>query len=201
MSYRNWTYGHWIHLTPDNLFAEYTILTPLLPSNVSLWGFNLVTQFHDDSLCADLQELLLAEATYMPPNLATLTSRSTQLAALRTLRVAAVCHHTIIRVQEKLITCTLACRFKPSLLLSVPLLLLGYPHPLRFRLLFVTRPQWVMTSLLSHAFSFRQLSKLFNAINRPLLPFPPTGTSLWTCSPSFKSRIIMASMDVCFVGL
>ena len=96
MSYRNPTSGHWIHLTPNDLFAEYAILTPLLPSNVSLWGFNLVTQFHD-SLSTDLQELLLADATYVPPNLASLASRSTQLAALRTLRVAAVRHHTLIR--------------------------------------------------------------------------------------------------------
>jgi phosphoglycerol transferase MdoB-like AlkP superfamily enzyme len=127
MSYRHPTSGHWIHLTPDDLFAEYAILTALLPSYVSLWVFNLVARFYV-SLSVDLQDLLLADATYMPPNLAALTSRSAQLAALGTLRVAAVRHHTLIRAQEKLITRTLARRFKPSpTALSAPATVLPPP--------------------------------------------------------------------------
>ena len=57
MSYRNPTSGHWINLTPDELFAAYAELTPLLPNNVSLWGLNLVTQYHD-ALSHDIQEAL-----------------------------------------------------------------------------------------------------------------------------------------------
>ena len=57
MSHRHPSAGHWINLTPDDLFVIYADLTPLLPSNVSLWGLNLVSQFMD-ALSPDLQEAL-----------------------------------------------------------------------------------------------------------------------------------------------
>ena len=48
MSFRNPASDQWINLIPDELFDEYANLAPLLPpKNVSLWGLNLVTQFHD----------------------------------------------------------------------------------------------------------------------------------------------------------
>jgi hypothetical protein len=69
------TPGHWLNITPDNLFANYSDLTPLLPANISLWGLNLVTQYHN-GLSTDLQDLILLDLNYTPPNLSTLTSRS-----------------------------------------------------------------------------------------------------------------------------
>jgi hypothetical protein len=91
MSFCNPTSGQWTNLTPDEFFAEYSNLTSLLPPDVSLWGLNLVTQFHD-ALSSDLQELLMADHTYVAPNLTSLTDRSKQLDAFRLLRDAAVCH-------------------------------------------------------------------------------------------------------------
>jgi hypothetical protein len=106
MSYRHHSSGHWINLTPNELFAEYAELTPLLPSNVSLWGLNLVTQFLD-ALSFDLQEALQTDPLYSAPDLSTLTSRSSQLGALRSLRVAAVRQYTLLRAQERLIAKTI----------------------------------------------------------------------------------------------
>jgi hypothetical protein len=37
MSSRNPSNGHWLNLTPNKLYAEYSALTPLLPAQVSLW--------------------------------------------------------------------------------------------------------------------------------------------------------------------
>ncbi len=106
MAYRHPSSGHWINLTPDELFAEYAELTPLLPNNVSLWGLNLVTQFLD-ALSIDLQEALQTDPLYSAPDLSTLTSRSSQLGALRSLRVAAVRQFTVLRAQERLIAKTI----------------------------------------------------------------------------------------------
>jgi hypothetical protein len=89
MSYRNPISGHWVNLTPGNLFAEYSALTPLLTDNVQLWGLNLVTQFHD-GLSPNLQDMILADTTYLPPNLSVLTTRSAQLSAICMLRAIAV---------------------------------------------------------------------------------------------------------------
>ena len=111
MSYRNLFNGHWLTLTPDELYAEYSTLTPLPPTNVSLWGLNLVTQYHD-ALLPDLQELLLSDTTYSTPDLSSLTSHSTQLATLRSLRFSAFRHHTLMRAQEKLVARTIARKLK-----------------------------------------------------------------------------------------
>jgi hypothetical protein len=73
ISYRNPVSGHWVNLTPGDLFAKYSALTPLLSDNVQLWGLNLVTQFHD-GLTPDLQDMILADTTYLPPNLSLLTT-------------------------------------------------------------------------------------------------------------------------------
>jgi hypothetical protein len=93
--------GHWSNITPDELLAEYSALTPLLPANVSLWGLNLVTQYHNE-LTTGLQDSILANTLYSPPNLASLTTRSAQLDALCTLRVVAVCYYTLMRAHERL---------------------------------------------------------------------------------------------------
>lgn len=111
MSFRNPTSGQWTNLTPDELFAEYANLTHLLPPDVSLWGLNLVTQFHD-ALSSDLQELLMADHTYTAPNLASLTDRSKQLDALRLLRHAAVRYYSLQNTHEKLIARTVHRRLK-----------------------------------------------------------------------------------------
>jgi hypothetical protein len=39
--------GHQTNTTPKELHAACVNLTPLLPNQVSLWGLNLATQFHD----------------------------------------------------------------------------------------------------------------------------------------------------------
>jgi hypothetical protein len=83
----------------------YADLTPLLPSKVSLWGLNLVSQFMD-ALSHDLQEALLTHPSYLPPDIPLLTSRSSQLDALRSLRVAAVRQFSLLHAQEKLIAKT-----------------------------------------------------------------------------------------------
>ena len=62
LPFRNPTSDHWINLTPDELFDEYANLTPLLPPNVSLWGLNLVSQYHD-ALSPELQEVLSVDHT------------------------------------------------------------------------------------------------------------------------------------------
>jgi hypothetical protein len=111
MSYCNPSNGHWLNLTPDELYAEYSALTPLLPTNVTLWGMNLVTQFHD-ALSPDLQEVLLADSAYTTPDLSSLTSCLAQLATLRSLHFSAVGHHTLMRAQEKLVARTIAQKLK-----------------------------------------------------------------------------------------
>jgi hypothetical protein len=111
MSFRDPTSGQWTNLTPDELFAEYANLTPLLPTNVSLWGLNLVTQFHD-VLSSDLQELLMADHTYTTPNLASLTDPSKQLDAFHLLRHAALHHYFLQKTHEKLIACTVHRKLK-----------------------------------------------------------------------------------------
>jgi hypothetical protein len=120
MSHRNSASGQWTNLTPDELFAEYSALTPLLPNRVALWGLNLVTQFHD-ALSSDLQEMLLADTGFTVPDLSTLTSRASQLAALRSIRVVAVRHYTLMKAQEKLVARTIARKMKNSTF-SAPLL-------------------------------------------------------------------------------
>jgi hypothetical protein len=106
MPYHHPTSGHWINLTPDELFAAYADLTVLLPNSVLLWGLNLVTHFHD-TLSFDIQEALQTNPLYLAPNLSTLMSHSSELAALHSLRVAAVCQFTLIRAQEGLISKTI----------------------------------------------------------------------------------------------
>ena len=101
----------WINYSPDELFAEYLLLTPMLPNDVSLWGFNLVTQFQD-GLTADIQDLLLEDQHYTAPSLANLTTKAAQLNALRTLRVTAVRIHTSMVKQDSLINKVLQRRFK-----------------------------------------------------------------------------------------
>jgi hypothetical protein len=76
---------------------------------VSLWGLNLVTQFHD-ALSAELQELLMTDSTYCAPDLSTLTS--SHLSALRYIRVAAVRHFSQQRAQETFVACTVAHKLK-----------------------------------------------------------------------------------------
>ena len=122
MSYRNPTSGHWVNMSPDELFAAYADLTPLLPNKVSLWGLNLVTQFFD-ALSSDLQEALQSDPLYSPPDLATLLTRSSQLAALRSLRVAAVRQYTLLRNQERLIAKTVLRKLKhvPTTALAAPI--------------------------------------------------------------------------------
>ncbi len=114
--------SHWVNLTPDELHEAYSDLTPLLPSKVSLWGLNLVTQFFD-ALTADLQDMLATDDSYSSPDLSTLVSRSSQLHALRILRVAAVRHHTLLRAQEKLIAKTVLRKLKhgPTTALAAPI--------------------------------------------------------------------------------
>jgi hypothetical protein len=98
MSYRHPQTGSWVNWTPDELFAAYGTLIPLLPSRVQLWGFNLVNQYHD-SLSPDIQDLIVTNVAYTAPSIVSLTTRATQLAALRCLRVCAVHHHTNIGTQ------------------------------------------------------------------------------------------------------
>jgi hypothetical protein len=129
MSYRHPTSGHWINLTPDELYAAYNDLTPLLPSKVSLWGLNLVSQFFD-ALSLDLQDALHTNPLYLPPDLSTLTTRSSQLAALRPLHVAAVRNYTILRNHERLIAKTVLRKLKhtgPATALAAPLSVASVP--------------------------------------------------------------------------
>ena len=90
----------------------YADLTPLLPSKVSLWGLNLVSKFMD-ALSHDLQEALSTNPSYLPPDLSLLTTRSSQLDALRSLRVAAVWQFSLLRAQEKLIAKTVLRKVNP----------------------------------------------------------------------------------------
>ena len=113
MATRNPTNGAWTNLSPDELFAEYSALTPMLPANVALWGLNLVSQFHD-GLSPEIQELLGDDPRYQPPNLASLVTKPAQLTALRDIRVAAVRIHASIRKQEGLIARTVTRRMKQT---------------------------------------------------------------------------------------
>ena len=111
MSSRHPSSGAWINLHPDEVFAAYSNLIPLLPFKVSVWGLNLVTQYFD-ALSVELQDALHVDPTYLPPDLSTLVTRSSQLQALRYLRVAAVRQHTLLRNQEKLIAKTVNRKLK-----------------------------------------------------------------------------------------
>jgi hypothetical protein len=53
MSSRHPTSGAWVNMQPEEVFAACSDLIPLLPSQVSVWGLNLVTQ-HFDSLSMEL---------------------------------------------------------------------------------------------------------------------------------------------------
>ena len=57
--------------------------------------------------CPNIHEALQTNPLYSAPNLSTLASHSSQLAALRCLCVAAVRQFTFIRAQERLISKTL----------------------------------------------------------------------------------------------
>jgi hypothetical protein len=74
----------------------------MLPEDVSLWGFNLVTQFHD-ALSYDLQDAILTDLTFHMPILSSLTSRTAQLSALRLIRTCSVRHHLSTIKQEKIV--------------------------------------------------------------------------------------------------
>jgi hypothetical protein len=92
-------------------------------------GLNLVSQFFD-ALSFDLQEALHTDPLYLPPDLSTLTTRSSQLAALRLLRVAAVRNHTILRNHERLIAKTVLRKLKhsgPSTALAAPISVASVP--------------------------------------------------------------------------
>jgi hypothetical protein len=94
--------GNWINLTPDELFHAYSALTPMLPNDVSLWGLNLVAQFRD-ALSYELQEAITADTLFHMPLLSSLTTRTLQLEALRSLRTCAVRQHLLILKQEKIV--------------------------------------------------------------------------------------------------
>jgi hypothetical protein len=111
MSSRDSTTGKWINITPDDLYHQYSLLTPLLPSNVALWGFNLVSQFQD-ALSPDLLDALLQDKSYSAPALSTLITRSDQLSALRTVRAQAVDHHLLIKSHERIVNRAMTRRFK-----------------------------------------------------------------------------------------
>jgi hypothetical protein len=120
MSYRNPVSGHLVNLTPDDVFAKFSALTPLLPNSVQLWGLNLVTQFHD-GLSPALEDIILADATYLPPNLSLLTTRSAQLSAIRMLRAIAVWHYTLLHALERLVNRALARCMKTSITAALSL--------------------------------------------------------------------------------
>ena len=111
MTRRNPVSGAYINMSPDELYAAYADLTPLLPNRVSLWGLNLVTQFFD-ALSWDLQEAIQSDPAYSAPDLSTLVTRSSQLAALRSLRATAVRQYTILKNHERLIYRTVQRRLK-----------------------------------------------------------------------------------------
>ena len=92
-----------VTLHPNKVFAAYSNLIPLLPFKVSVWGLNLVTQLFD-ALSIDLQDALNVDSTYLPSDLSTLVTCSSQFGALHHLGVAAVCQHTWLHNQERLIT-------------------------------------------------------------------------------------------------
>ena len=122
MSFCNPFSGTCVTMHPDEVFAAYSNLIPLLPFKVSVWGLNLVTQYFD-SLSVELQDALYINPLYSDPDLATLVTRSAQLAALRHLRVAPVRQHTMLRNQEKSIAKPVNCKLKhthPSTALAAP---------------------------------------------------------------------------------
>ena len=80
---------------------------------MSLWGLNLVTQYHD-ALSLDIQEMLLLDNSYTTPALFKLITRESQLDALRTLRVSATRHYSSLRAQERLVQRTLSCKMKTA---------------------------------------------------------------------------------------
>ena len=107
---------------PDEVFAAYSKLIPLLRFQVSIWGLNLVTQYFD-SLSIKLQDALQVDPLYLPPDLATLMTRSAQLAALRHLQIADVRQHIMLQNQGKLIAKTVNHKLKqtyPSTALAAP---------------------------------------------------------------------------------
>jgi hypothetical protein len=129
MSCRHPASSHWINLTPDELCAACDDLTPLLPSKVSLWGLNLVSQFFC-ALSLDLQDALHNDPLCLPPDLSALTTCSSQLAALRLLPVAAVRNYAILRNHERLIAKTVLHKLKhtgPPAALAAPLSVASVP--------------------------------------------------------------------------
>jgi hypothetical protein len=89
MSYPNPVLGSWVNLPSDKLFAVYSTLIPLLPAQVQLWGFNLVNQYNN-RLSTAIQDLVIMDTTYTAPPLSTLSTCTTQLAALCSLCICAV---------------------------------------------------------------------------------------------------------------
>jgi hypothetical protein len=101
----------WINVFPGELCSACSELTPLLPHKVSLWGLNLVAQFHD-AISFDLQELILSCTSYSAANLFTFITCSSQLAALCSIQVAAAHHFVLFLAQEKLIAKTVNPKMK-----------------------------------------------------------------------------------------
>lgn len=108
--------GHWIKSPPTNCILRVPNSSPLsfLTKHVFRRGLNLVTQFHH-TLSSDLQELSLSNVSCSPSDLSTLTTCSSQLAALGSIWLS--CRHTpfcFVRAQEKLIAKTVKRNLKQS---------------------------------------------------------------------------------------
>jgi hypothetical protein len=77
-----------VTITPDQLFESYVALVPMLPIAVSSWGLTLAHQYHS-ALSDDVKQRLARDKQYTLPDPALLSTKVSQLSALRTLHTAA----------------------------------------------------------------------------------------------------------------
>ena len=81
-----WNSGSTIHTdTPDELYDKFTRLTVSLPPDATKWSLQLCSSYLA-ALSADLAEEVTSDETFRMPNLTTLTTKSLQVEALRTVR-------------------------------------------------------------------------------------------------------------------
>ena len=74
--------------TPDELYERFSYIAVSLPDKSSSWSLQLCLSFLS-ALSADLSTRITSEKTFSMPDLTTLTTKSLQLQALRTVKTQA----------------------------------------------------------------------------------------------------------------
>ena len=92
--------GRTIDLTPDEKFNKFCALTVSLPDNSKTWPIQLCSLFLG-ALTSELADHITTESSFSIPDLTTLTTKSSQLDALRSIRFYASKSFEILNKQKE----------------------------------------------------------------------------------------------------